>query len=191
MPPMHQDRSGAGTLNITNAGTVVSTSAQLGNVSGSRGAVTVDGSGSNWQLGSGTLGVGVNGTGTLTVQSCATVASGNATIGTNSGGDGRVTVSGAGSTWTSTGNIYVGNGGNGTLTVNNGAVVSAVDGYVSTLTGSTSSLTVTGAASAMNLSGVFIAGYSSGTSATVALSNGGQISGMQGTLGDLAGRREP
>lgn len=129
---------GLGSLSITNAGTVVSTSGRLGNVVGAGGRVTVDGIGSTWQLGNGTLGVGVNGTGILTVEGGATVASGHATIGSNAGARGRVTISGAGSTWTSTGAIYVGNGGIGTLTIGNGAVVSAVDGYVSTLPGSKS-----------------------------------------------------
>ncbi|TWD48950.1 outer membrane autotransporter protein [Agrobacterium vitis] len=131
--------------------------------------------------------IGNTGQAMLNINAGGTLTSSHATIGTNAGGDGHVTVSGSGSKWTSTGNIYVGNGGNGALTVENAAVVSAVDGYVSTLTGSTSSLMVSGASSAMNLSGVFIAGYSAGTSATVTLSNGGQITGLQGTLGDLAG----
>ncbi|WP_332119523.1 autotransporter domain-containing protein [Azorhizobium caulinodans] len=178
---------GTGTLTISSGGKVVSTAAQVGAVSGAQGTVTVEGAGSSWQVNSGALSVGFNGTGTLTVRDGASVSSGDATIGSNVSSGGTVTVTGTGSTWSSTGNIYVGNGGTGTLTIENGGVVSAVGGYVSTLTGSTSSLTVTGANSALNLSGTFIAGYSSGTSATVTLSNGGQISGLQGTLGDLAG----
>lgn len=146
------------------------------------GTLTLTGS-----LGLSTMTIGNTGQATLNVNGGGALTSSHATIGTNAGGNGLVTVSGSGSKWTSTGNIYVGNGGNGTLNVQNGAVVAAVDGYVSTLTGSTSTLLVSGASAAMNLSGVFIAGYSAGTNATVTLSNGGQISGLQGTLGDLAG----
>ncbi len=170
-------KSGTGTWTLSGTGSSLSGTAAI-----DTGTLVVTGT-----LGVSTMTIGNTTQATLNVNAGGTLTSSHATIGTNAGGVGQVTVSGAGSTWTSTGNIYVGNGGNGTLSVEAGAIVSAVDGYVSTLTGSTSSLTVTGAASAMNLSGVFIAGYSSGTNATVALSSGGQISGMQGTLGDLAG----
>ncbi|WP_208948417.1 autotransporter domain-containing protein [Segnochrobactrum spirostomi] len=178
---------GHGTLTVSNGGEVVSTAAQLGAVAGAQGTVIVDGAGSLWQVNGGSLSVGFNGTGDLTIRNGASVSSSNATIGSNAASQGSATVAGTGSHWTSSGNIYVGNGGNGSLSVENGGVVSAVDGYVATLTGSTSSLSVTGANAAANFSGVFIAGYSTGTVATVTLSNGGQIRGVQGTLGDLAG----
>lgn len=178
---------GNGHLTVSAGGKVSSSTAEVGAISGAEGSVLVEGRGSLWEVTGGPLSVGYNGTGSLTVSDGGAVTSINATIGSNATGNGTVTVTGAGSTWTSTGNIYVGNGGQGTLSIENGGVVTAVGGYVATLGGSTSSLTVTGMNSALTLSGSFIAGYSSGSSATVTLSEGGKISGMQGTLGDLAG----
>ena len=46
-------------------------------------------------------------------------------IGLSSGSTGKVTVDGAGSTWTNTGSLTVGNAGNATLTVSNGGTVEA------------------------------------------------------------------
>ncbi|WP_054162741.1 autotransporter-associated beta strand repeat-containing protein [Rhodopseudomonas sp. AAP120] len=175
--------AGTGAVNLTNSAIASSYSANLGAVSGGSGSVIVDDA--NWTIGNGRIIVGDYGSGSLTLRNGATVSGPGGIIGGNVGGSGAVTVSD--SNWTNTGNLYVGNAGNGTLTVNAGGTVTSVDGYVGTLTGSHSSVTVSGPGANWSLSGAFVAGYQSGTTADIVISNGGVISAVQGTLGDLAG----
>lgn len=175
--------AGNGTLTINSSASVNSASVRVGAVSGATGTTTVDNA--TWTIGSGRIFVGDAGTGALTISNGATVSGTGGIIGNATGVSGSATVSD--SSWTNTGNLYVGNNGNGTLTINAGGNVTALDGYVATLTGSNSAVTVTGANAKWALSGVFIAGYQSGTTANITLSDGGRISGLQGTLGDLAG----
>lgn len=179
--------AGDGTLTVSTGGEVLSTSAGLGNVSGTSGAATVTGSDSKWTITSGTLAVGLNGTGSLTISDGGAVTGIHTTIGGNSGGTGDATVTGSGSTLTNTGNLYVGNDGDGTLTVEDGGTVISDAGYVGTQNGSNSSATVRGSGSSWDMTSAFIAGYDNGSSATVTISEGGTINALQGTLGDLAG----
>ncbi len=73
--------AGTGALNITNGGYVSGTIAIIGYAAKSNGTVTVDGSGSQWNL-SGALTVGSTGTGTLNVTNGSTVsAKGALTVG--------------------------------------------------------------------------------------------------------------
>jgi outer membrane autotransporter protein len=116
--------SGAGTLDISNGGAVVSTGdGILGANAGSDGSVTVDGAGST--LTSTGIQVGSGGDGTLVVSNGGSVSDGYSTIGAGSGSSGAVTVDGAGSTWTSTVELRVGDSGSGTLNISNGGLVDA------------------------------------------------------------------
>lgn len=179
--------AGDGTLTVSTGGEVLSTSAGLGNALGTSGAATVTGSDSKWTINSGTLAVGLNGTGSLTISDGGAVTGIHTTIGGNSGGTGDATVTGSGSTLTNTGNLYVGNDGDGTLTVEDGGTVISDAGYVGTQNGSNSSATVRGSGSTWDMASAFIAGYDNGSSATVTISEGGTINALQGSLGDLAG----
>ncbi|MGV3576320.1 MAG: autotransporter outer membrane beta-barrel domain-containing protein [Devosia sp.] len=76
------------------------------------------------------LGIGVSSAGTLSITGGATLTSAYSYLGQDVGGNGTGTVSGAGSTWTSTGALYVGNLGTGTLNIDNGGVVSSLEGIV-------------------------------------------------------------
>lgn len=179
--------AGNGTLNISAGGAVTSTSARLGDVAGASGSATIADNGSKWTITSGNLQVGARGTGNLTIRNGAAVEAVHSIIGTNTGASGEATVTGAGSRWTSSGNLYVGNEGSGVLRIEDGAAVTSAAGYIATLSGSDSSVTVDGAGSSWTMTEAFIAGYSSGTTAMVTLRDGGRISALQGTLGDLAG----
>ncbi len=53
---------GHGTLTISDGGHVVSSAAQVGAVAGAQGNVIVDGAGSLWQVDTGNLSVGFDGT---------------------------------------------------------------------------------------------------------------------------------
>ena len=112
-----------GMLNITNGGSVVSNSCSIGGYSGSRGVVTVDGSGSTLTCSG--IGVGSSGRGTLNITNGGgAVSNDRGYIGNNSGSTGMVTVDGIGSTWTNSGVLYVGRDGRGTLNITGGGLVS-------------------------------------------------------------------
>ena len=81
----------------------------------------------NLTAGSGPLGAGFAGTGSLTVEEGAVVGSSRGFIGHKTGAVGTATVDGAGSMW-SCGAMMVGRGGNGTLNIQNGGVVNSVMG---------------------------------------------------------------
>jgi T5SS/PEP-CTERM-associated repeat protein len=117
--------NGTGTLTIENGGVVSNVNGFVGFATGSQGAVTVTGAGSTW-TNSGFLSVGNGGTGTLTVASGGVVSSANGGfIGSITGSQGAVTVTGAGSAWTNGGLLSVGNDGTGALAVGNGGVVTS------------------------------------------------------------------
>ena len=83
------------------------------------------------------LTVGANGTGMLVIQNGGTLTDIGGFIGNLPGGQGTVTVSGAGSRWTNVGTLVVGGLGTGTLTIQNGGVVNSGGGGSVGLLGST------------------------------------------------------
>jgi len=124
-------RAGAGTLNIT-GGAAVSTGdaarngafVPIGDLTGSTGAVTVDGPDSTWTHNGG-VAVGRYGHGTLNITGGAAVSNGHGKIGSQAESIGVVTVDGAGSTWTNDLDLTVGYFGSGRLNISGGAEVSA------------------------------------------------------------------
>ncbi len=122
---LHVGYSGNGTLNVTDGGSVISSSMTY---------------------------VGNSGIGTLNITSGGSVTSGAYNgngygyIGVGSGSTGAVTVSGSGSTWTnSNGCLYVGYNGSGTLKITNGgSVITDYYGYIGYNSGSTGTVTVDG-----------------------------------------------
>ncbi|TQN62162.1 autotransporter domain-containing protein [Agrobacterium tumefaciens] len=179
--------AGNGTLNVTTGGKVESVSARLGIVAGAVGEATVDGGGSGWTVGSGGLGVGIDGTGSLTVTGGAVVDSSNTVLGANTGSSGTATVSGSGSTLRNAGNLYVGGAGDASLNIEADGSVTSDSGYVARLTGSTSSVIVSGGGSNWTLARALVVGYQNGTYGDVSVITGGGIQAGQVTLGDLAG----
>jgi T5SS/PEP-CTERM-associated repeat protein/autotransporter-associated beta strand protein len=153
---------GAGTLNITKGGTVISSSTLIGYASGSTGTVSVDGAGSILNNAS-ILAVGDQGNGTLTVTKGGTVTTGmdvnngglyinfnnNAGPGSDDAGTSTATVDGKGSTIIvngGSGNTNIGFRGNGSLTISGSGTVIDQNAYVG-YGGTSSFVDVTGSGS--------------------------------------------
>jgi len=118
---------GGGSLRIEDGGRVENGLGIVG--SGARGDVVVTGANTTWANGD-SLAVGNHNVGTLLVEDGATVTSSQGFVGgggptTASATIGSVTVTGAGSSWSTVLNISIGNYGTGTLVVEDGALVRA------------------------------------------------------------------
>jgi fibronectin-binding autotransporter adhesin len=139
-------RRGAGALNLEKGGVVNSASSYVGFSEGGSGVAVVSGAGSQWNTG-GELWVGAYGSGTLRIESGGVVvSSGRGIVGNGviSGGSGKVTVTGAGSSWTA-GELNVTE--SGVLNIENGGLVSSSFGFVGRYSGLTGAVKVTGAGS--------------------------------------------
>lgn len=177
--------AGAGTLNISDGGQVSNGTGYIANGSQAS-TVSVDGinangTASNW-ANSGTLNVGYNGAGTLSITNGAKVSNATGYIGVNSSSSGTATVSGAtgsvNSTWTNSSNLNVGYVGAGTLNVLDGGQVSDVNGFISVFNG-VGTATIDGVnandtASSWANSGTLYVGY--GGAGTLNISNSGIVS---------------
>lgn len=176
------DSNQARILSIENGGVASNYFGYVGNTAGSSGTVTVTGAGSQWNN-SGRLYVGNSGTGTLNIENGGVVSSAAvfSSVGYNTGSQGVVNVTGAGSQWNNSGQLYVGVSGTGTLNVANGGVVSNSQGRVGYLPGSTGVVKVTGASSQWNNSGgVTIGDLGNGN---LSIENGGMVSNSVGVVG--------
>ncbi|MFG1295575.1 autotransporter-associated beta strand repeat-containing protein [Xanthobacter variabilis] len=176
-----------GTLALGTGAQLSSLGVVIGGEAGTTANASAEGASTSWTVGADRVGVGVHGTGTLTISDGATVSSPGGVIGWYADGNGTVTIKDSGSRWTNTAALYVGNEGTGSLSVENGGWVGATDTYVGTVNGSQGTVTVTGANSILTLSGAFIAGHENGTTATVTVSDGGRLDAVTGTLGNLTG----
>ncbi|WP_312199801.1 autotransporter domain-containing protein [Anaerospora hongkongensis] len=220
---------GTGHANVTDGGTVSTTGLYLGSkdylsTTAGTGTVTIDGSGSSLTS-TGPVSVGQDGTGTLTlkndatgsfasslqvgenadssgtlrVESGATLNTGNIYIGNQAGATGQATVTGSGSQWIGSNQLNVGLRGAGSLTVSdagvarfgaidigraNGASGSVLVESGGSLTatglvavgyeaGATGSITVTGANSLLSADTISLGSSGSGT---LAISDGGSLS---------------
>ncbi|WP_142780417.1 autotransporter domain-containing protein [Agrobacterium sp. T29] len=179
--------AGNGRLEVTTGGKVESTSARLGIVTGATGAVTVDGGGSGWTVGSAGLGVGIDGIGSLGVSGGGVVDSATTVLAVNPGSSGSATVSGSGSILRNAGDLYVGGAGEASLHIEADGVVISDSGYVAQLSGSISSVTVSGGGSKWTLGRTLIVGHQSGTMGDVSVTDGGGIQAGQLALGALEG----
>ncbi len=170
-----------GALTINNGSTLASAFGYLGNQTGVTGTVSINGAGSSWNLNSNSgsqfnLIVGRNGgVGILSVTNGANITTGGMTA-TPALGNGSVTISGVGSTWTNQNNTV--NIDNCSLNILNGGVVTGNSSY--TLAGSSadtrSSITVSGAGS--TIGGGFLVAYHGSASLTVL--NGGTVNANGG-----------
>ena len=176
-----QDSNG-GSLSILNGGSVVTS---LNATIGATGyaTATVDGAGSSWKAGSVTVGDQNNysAASTLTVSNGGYVCTtGGAGISTNYGGNGVVTITGAGTKFDNFGDFGVGGAGSGTLIISAGAKLNMTDSGGNGTVGSAlysssvpSTATITGAGSAWNPYALQVGGtYSSGS---ITVSNGGTL----------------
>jgi len=155
--------AGTGTLTVQNGAVLITNGVTVGTQVGSSGTVTVNGSGSVLNSQTFVDDVGVSGRGTLTLQEGATASSGGLDLGLEAGGQGSMLLTGANTTWTNGfgGNVTVGDAGTGVMTISGGAVLSN--------------------------SGNLIVGNDATASGVLNILGGGQVNGVVGTIGNLAG----
>jgi fibronectin-binding autotransporter adhesin len=127
--------------------------------------------------GSGALGAGFKGYGTLRIADGVAIASSFGYLGYNSDSNGTATVTGLGSKWTIISDLYVGRSGKGTLKIESGGAVSDTDGYLNY--GNTA--TVTGVGSSWTNNGTLYVGKSS--NGVLNIEAGGQVSSTTGYIG--------
>ena len=108
--------------------------------------------------------------GSLTIQNGMDIVDEDGYIGRYAGSVGTATVSGAGSTWTSSRFLHVGYEGNGTLLVNNAANVASYVSDIGSEAGSYGAVTVTGTGSTWTNSDGLTLRYG-----TLTVSNGGTV----------------
>lgn len=179
---------GQGTLTVENGGAlnISGLNSEVGvGESGGSGTVTVIGSGSQ-VTGSGNWYVGLGGQGTLLVLQSATGSSDGLDIGTIPGGQGTMTLTDAGTTWTNGSvNVTVGDAGTGTLTVQNGAVLNTsgnvLVGNQAGLPPSSGTVTVTGSGSQLNSTANMDVGVAG--EGTLTIENGGVVNSAGVRLG--------
>lgn len=177
--------AGYGKIEILSGGVVESSSGRLGRSAVSTGEAVVHGSGSRWKIASDGLEVGVDGSGKVIVQSGGRIDSERTTIGSNSGSNGIITVSGANSMF-KTRDIVVGRKGGAALNIITGGAVESANAYVAKEAG-TASVTVEGGGSTMTLASTLFVGYETGTQGQVSVAAGGEIRSKAFRLGEFAG----
>ncbi len=200
---------GNGTLIIADGGAVTSNSGHVGAFAGGSGNVIVSGKDSTWTV-AGELRVGDQGTGNVTsgkltigegariiengveVPSKAggVVSSSFGDIGTFAGGQGEVTVAGAGSRWTVGGALRIGDEGTGTLTIKEGGQVTSLSGLVGSRPGSSGTVLVTntgapsGTLTQWTVGGALTVGaFGNGT---LVIQDGGVVTSNSGHVGAFA-----
>lgn len=172
---------GQGALTISGGGTVSASNAVgIGFAVGATGTAAVSGVGSTLTSTS-DIRVGLDGSGTLTVDGGGVASSGNSVfVGESAGAIGTVTVSGAGSQLTAAADISVGVGGHGTLVISNGGLASAsANAFIGDDAGSVGSVTVSGAGSRLKAGGDLNISKS-GTGALTVFSGG--VAEVAGTM---------
>ncbi|MCA9235695.1 MAG: hypothetical protein KDA44_09490 [Planctomycetales bacterium] len=178
---------GAGTLRIEAGGQINNKYkwAHIGYSSGSTGAATVTGVGS--QCINSDLFVGTRGSGSLRVEAGGQIDNSAGCIGYSKGSTGEATITGAGSQWTIGRDFYVGRGGAGSLRVETGGQINSASGYIGDFVGSTGKATIAGAGSQWTNSGDLFVGRAGHGSLTVA--DGGQLTAgtLFASLDDLHG----
>lgn len=194
---LYVGNNGVGSLLVEKGGSVTS---NVGKIVGAS-SVTVSGNGSKWEVGTDlTIGntsklsisdhgfVSANwiSVGHWTGQNGALEITGGGALSTGSGSigyydatsTGTVTVTGAGSTWTSTGDLSVGRNGKGNLTISDQGQVEArniiLGNAVNPTPGAGGTVTVTGAGSKLAATDALFVGNT--TSGILTLSNGGEAS---------------
>lgn len=154
----------AGTLTITDGGSVVNDWAEIGSFNGGLGTLSVSGrdgggSASSWtSLGRVVVGAESGSVGILEILNGGAARSESASIGLENGSSGTVTVSGTESTWNLS-TVYafeVGGGGRGRLLIDNGAVHSG-QGMIGRGAGGDGGVTVSGASAVWDpLNNIFV-----------------------------------
>jgi len=167
--------NGTGRLNIENGGTMTSQDDfYVGANTGSNGTVSISGEGSTLTVIGETTYIGNRGTGRLNIENGGTMTgNGEFYIGTYTGSNGTVTVSGSGSEVNGGNVMYVGCYGTGTLEVTGGGRVATEDRFgIGLWSNSTGTVTVSGAGSAMDVGSMYVGMVGTGT---LNVTNGGRV----------------
>lgn len=179
--------AGTASLTIENGGSVTSAgNTYIGSDATGAGTAEVTGSGSSWNVTSGMFYVANSGTGSLTIDAGASVATTQAYIGYAANSIGAATVKGTGSIWTiATSSLTVGRLGTATLNIEAGGTVATASGTLGTGASNnaagTGTVTVTGEGSTWaNNGGLTVGNYGTGI---LDIENGGTVSNTQGRLG--------
>jgi len=136
--------NGIGILTVQNGGVVTSRFSEIGVQSSGSGSATVTGTDSRWDMSPFGAGVGINGHGTLNIQSGGVVSCVGADIGKEATGEGEVTISGTGALWDVNGVITVGMSGDGELLVQAGGRVEADRILMGRFAGATANMVING-----------------------------------------------
>lgn len=170
-----------GEMSIDAGSEVTNTDGYVANGLGSVGVVSVTGADTTWGN-TGELRLGNAGKGTLTISAGATVsASGNTRLGNLPSGDGTATVSGLGSTLSSTNFVLVGREGSGALNVLNGGSVTDLIGGIAIFEESVGAATVDGVGSSWSNSDELQ--VADGGTAFLNILSGGAVSNPRGFIG--------
>jgi T5SS/PEP-CTERM-associated repeat protein len=124
--------------------------------------------------GSGSMGAGYAGTGTMSISDGMVIQSLDGYIGYRPDSVGQVTVDGPGSTWTNALSLKVGTNGRGTLRITNGGAVMSNDGSI----GPDGEVTVSGAGSTWTNNHSLVAGGTSAGPALTVIDGGTVVSGQ-------------
>lgn len=133
----------------------------------------------------GTLILGANASGRLTIDGGGGLNCGSCIIGNTAGASGAITVTGTGSTLTTSGSLAVGNGGEGTLRVTGGGSASSAGATISFNDGPGSAVTVSGVGSTWTITAAVNIGVRG--SGLLVIENGATVNGTAATLGTFAG----
>jgi T5SS/PEP-CTERM-associated repeat protein len=183
LPDLTIARAGDGAVNVVDGGELtVTTSCSIGHFKGS-GSLTVSGAGSRWTAEcSANLGSLPEANGTLRILDGGHGESNGGSIAIFGDSTGRVTVSGAGSTWINHGDLHVGRDNDGRMTVAAGGVVTCEDGTIGRNSTGIGRALVCGNASNWSNSGSLQIGKSG--SGTLAIAGGGTVSAASVSIGN-------
>lgn len=161
--------AGTGTLTIDDGGAVNTANGYIGDTGGGVGTVTVSGVNANgtasiWTS-TGDLYIGNSGTGTLNILAGGKVSNTYGVLGSNTGGDGHVLMSGLGSLWENSGTLRVGAVAAGYLRVEDQATVTSAGATIGD--GAQGDAVITGAGTTWVNSGALTVGNSGAGSLTI------------------------
>jgi T5SS/PEP-CTERM-associated repeat protein/autotransporter-associated beta strand protein len=176
--------NGQGDLTIQNGGTLTSTGGTVGwgATAATTSTATVTGTGSKW-ISSDSLYVGNNATGILNIQSGGEVSTTQSLfVGSNSGSNGTVNLTGSGAGLNVTDGLYVGYQGTGALNVGAGTTVTTGGLNIATGTGGVGTATIDGSGATLTATSGGSVGSETNSHGSLTVSGGGVLSTVSGTL---------
>ena len=174
-----------GTITVDAGSELLSDDAYVGNESGVSGEVTVQNSGSSWNIDR-NLYLGYDGSSTLSIADDGNVfVDGFSTyLGYNSGASGQATVSGTGSAWNNDGRMYLGYSGDATLDISGSGEVTSNNVYLGYNSEASGQATVDGPGSIWDINWVYLGRSGDGT---IEVSNGAELNSASSFLGSNSG----